>query len=287
MMDEPLVSVLMTAYNRESYIAEAIESVINSTYQNWELIIVDDGSKDTTVAIAKSYAEKDPRIKFYQNEINLGDYPNRNKAASYAKGEYLKYLDSDDSIYPEGLAYAVGEMMKYPQSDFGVSMIDFDYSVPSVFMESKEVLQKHFLDSNHLATGPTGMIIRRSLFEKINGFDPQFKVASDSFFIIKVATLTPVVLLKQRFFNYRIHEGQEMNNPTGYLIQGYRVSEAIFNTLELPLSAQDKRMLHNRAKRNHSRVLLKNLMTPGKWKETLSIMKQTQFTFRNILKNAF
>ena len=285
MSNEPLVSVLMTAYNREQYIAEAIESVINSTYQNWELIIVDDGSKDNTVAIAKTYADKDTRIKFYRNETNLGDYPNRNKAASYAKGVYLKYLDSDDSIYPEGLSYAVAEMMKHPNSGFGVSMIDHDYSLPSVYMESKEVLRKHFFESVHLATGPTGMIIKRELFQKVNGFDPQFKVASDSFFIIKIATLTPVVLLKQRFFNYRIHEGQEINNPTAYFIQGYRVSESIFKTLELPFSPQEKKILLNKAKKNHSRALIKNLIGRGKFKETRLIMKETNFRFRDILQH--
>ncbi|MBN2662839.1 MAG: glycosyltransferase family 2 protein, partial [Bacteroidales bacterium] len=100
MQNNPFVSVLMTAYNREKYIAEAIESVIASTYQNWELIIVDDGSKDKTVEIAKQYEAKDPRIKVYINEKNLGDYPNRNKAASYAKGKYLKFVDADDLIYP-------------------------------------------------------------------------------------------------------------------------------------------------------------------------------------------
>jgi glycosyltransferase involved in cell wall biosynthesis len=89
----PLVSVLMTSYNRQDYIAEAIESVLNSKYQNFELIIVDDGSKDQTVKIAQEFAEKDKRIRLYINEKNLGDYGNRNKAASYATGKYIKYLD--------------------------------------------------------------------------------------------------------------------------------------------------------------------------------------------------
>lgn len=92
-MNPPLVSILMTAYNREKYIAEAIESVLASTYTNFELIIVDDCSADRTLEIAKSYEEKDKRIKIYINEKNLGDYPNRNKAASLAKGVYLKYLE--------------------------------------------------------------------------------------------------------------------------------------------------------------------------------------------------
>ena len=96
----PLVSVLMTAYNRELYIAEAIESVLQSSYTNFELIIVDDVSTDSTISIAKKYSEIDKRVYVYQNETNLGDYDNRNKAASFAKGMLYKYLDSDDVIYP-------------------------------------------------------------------------------------------------------------------------------------------------------------------------------------------
>src|SRR5436853_5775843 len=109
-MDKPLVSVLMTAYNREQFIGEAIESVLSSTYKNFELIIVDDCSGDSTVSIAKDYGRKDSRIKVYVNEKNLGDYQNRNKAATYASGKYLKYADSDDKLFPDGLNYCVRVM---------------------------------------------------------------------------------------------------------------------------------------------------------------------------------
>src|SRR5438309_1057271 len=102
-MSNPLVSILMTSYNRERYIAEAIESALKSTYTEFELIIVDDGSKDRTVEIARSFESKDKRVKVYVNEHNLGDYPNRNRAAGYATGKYIKYLDADDMIYPWGL----------------------------------------------------------------------------------------------------------------------------------------------------------------------------------------
>ena len=104
------VSILTTVYNREKYLAACIESVLSSSYQDWELIIVDDVSKDTSLDIAKRYEQKDPRIKVYVNEKNLGDYPNRNKAASYAKGKYLKYLDADDLINPQGLEVMVHTM---------------------------------------------------------------------------------------------------------------------------------------------------------------------------------
>ncbi|HEY4875342.1 MAG TPA: glycosyltransferase family 2 protein, partial [Puia sp.] len=113
MAELPLVSVLMTAYNREKYIAQAIESVLASSYKNFELIIVDDCSSDNTIEIAKKYQQQDSRIKVHVNEKNLGDYPNRNKAASYAKGKYLKYVDADDYIYPAGLELLIQMMAKF------------------------------------------------------------------------------------------------------------------------------------------------------------------------------
>jgi glycosyltransferase involved in cell wall biosynthesis len=115
------VSILTTVYNREKYIAACIESVLASSYQNWELIIVDDVSSDTSVAIAQRYEQKDARIKVYVNDKNLGDYPNRNKAASYAKGKYLKYLDADDLIYPRCLEVMVQTMEQFPEAGLGIS----------------------------------------------------------------------------------------------------------------------------------------------------------------------
>ena len=118
-MSNPLVSILTTVYNREKYLAACIESVLASCFQDWEMIIVDDQSKDNSVAIAQQYAAKDRRIYVYVNEINLGDYPNRNKAATYAKGKYLKYLDADDLIYPHSLEVMIAAMEQFSEADFG------------------------------------------------------------------------------------------------------------------------------------------------------------------------
>ena len=120
-MNSTKVSILTTVYNREKYLAACIDSVLASGYQNWELIIVDDVSTDNSVSIARAYEKKDVRIKVYVNDKNLGDYPNRNKAASYAKGKYLKYLDADDLIYPRGLEVMVHTMEQFPEAALGIS----------------------------------------------------------------------------------------------------------------------------------------------------------------------
>lgn len=93
---EPLVSIITPLYNNEKYIAETIESVLAQTYTNWEMIIVDDCSKDNGVRIVEEYQRKDKRIKLYKNEINKGVSYTRNKAIDLADGKYIAFLDSDD-----------------------------------------------------------------------------------------------------------------------------------------------------------------------------------------------
>lgn len=89
-----LVSIVMPTYNSGSYIKEAIDSIVNQTYQQWELIIVDDASKDNTKEILASY--KDKRIKIYNNEVNKGVAYSRNKGISLCLSDIVAFLDSDD-----------------------------------------------------------------------------------------------------------------------------------------------------------------------------------------------
>lgn len=95
-MNEPLVSVIMPVYNAEQYIEESINSVLNQTYQNLELIIVDDCSNDNTLQLIEDFSLNDNRIVLLNNDINLGCAQSRNKALQKAKGEYIAFCDSDD-----------------------------------------------------------------------------------------------------------------------------------------------------------------------------------------------
>src|ERR1700744_4924958 len=141
----PLVSVLMTAYNRENYIAAAIESVLASTHTNLELIVVDDISKDRTVEVVRELAAKDSRIRIFVNDRNLGDYVNRNQAASYARGKYLKYVDCDDYIYPWGLQLLVEMMEQHPECGWGLCSLLQTARAPYPFaLTPKEAYTYHY-----------------------------------------------------------------------------------------------------------------------------------------------
>lgn len=93
-------SVIICAYNIEAYVSKAIESVLNQTFKDYELILVNDGSKDNTLNILKEYESKNgDRIKVIDNVINLGLSKSRNIAISQANGEYIVHLDGDDLFY--------------------------------------------------------------------------------------------------------------------------------------------------------------------------------------------
>lgn len=97
--NQPLVSVIMPVYNCERFLTEAIESVISQSYQNWELLIVDDGSKDKSVPIIESYVEKDSRIRLYKNESGEhGPGIARNYGMEHISGKYTYFIDADDWI---------------------------------------------------------------------------------------------------------------------------------------------------------------------------------------------
>ena len=99
----PLVSIITPSYNSEKYISETIESVLDQTYQEWEMIIVDDLSSDDSLQIIEHYAKKDSRIKVIRSKQNMGPAHARNRAIKEAKGRYIAFLDSDDVWFPKKL----------------------------------------------------------------------------------------------------------------------------------------------------------------------------------------
>ena len=258
------VSILTTVYNREKYLKACIESVLASTYQNWELIIVDDVSTDTSVAIAKSYEKKDARIKVYVNQTNLGDYPNRNKAASYAKGKYIKYLDADDLIYPRGLEVMVHTMEQFPEAGLGISQkVAEDVKSYPFVMQPKETFTREFLMRGVLGLGPTGTIIRRDVFKKLGGFTGT-RYIGDTELWYKIALAYPVVKMEDALIFWRQHDDQEITKGQEsffYLENAFNLKLNTLQNTELPLTALERqgalKKLKHRFSRNIVRLILK------------------------------
>ena len=121
-----LISVIMPSYNTGKYISDSIKSVIDQTYPDWELIIVDDCSTDDTVDVINSFS--DPRIILLKNEINSGAAVSRNRALRAAKGRWIAFLDSDDIWEPEKLEKQISFMEKHPEYDLVGSWVDEFYN---------------------------------------------------------------------------------------------------------------------------------------------------------------
>ncbi len=273
----------MTAYNREQYIAEAIESVLLSTYQNWELIIVDDGSKDDTVSIAQAFADKDKRIKIYVNERNLGDYPNRNKAASYAIGKYLKYLDSDDLIFPWALDVMVLCMEKYPEAAMGVSQYVGNIIYPKIFYPA-EIYRLYYYRNLLLTAGPTGTIIRRDIFEQFGGFSGK-RYVGDTELWLRIFQRNSLVLIPPGQFYWREHDGQQIaEERRDNTVEATRqeLNETILMDDQTPLPLEERKAIITNLKSIKCRRLIQSI-AKGKVSSALKRRKCLGLTSKDFI----
>lgn len=283
---EPLVSILMTVYNREKYISSAIESVIELQYHNWELIICDDCSTDNSLTIAKKYEEKDNRIKVYKNEVNLGDYPNRNRAATYAKGKYIKYLDSDDLIYPHGLGVMVGAMEQFGNAAFALSYAKSDDIKPYPFiLTPHEAYCEHFLGRGLLHVGPSGSIVRRDVFESEGGFKLK-RFLGDNEFWLRLSCKYSMLKMQPALVWWRKHEGQEIkagNDAGYYAIETFLLNKRILESNFCPLSEHERKLALRKLKQHQARHILRMGLLKRQCKHAFTLYKKTGISFLELL----
>lgn len=255
----PVVSVLMTAYNREPYIAAAIESVLASSFRDFELHVVDDGSRDRTPEIAESYAARDARVRVHRNPRNLGDYPNRNRAAALASGRYLKYVDSDDVLYPHTLGLMVDAARTAPDAALVISRpLEDDQQPYPLVVSAAEAYRRHYLGGGLLDAGPSGVLIDRERFGQAGGFS-SMRLLGDLEAWLRLAARWPVVLVGPGMVWWRRHEGQEtasIASRTTYSAEVYRVLLAALHSPACPLSADDTRLAIGRIRRNVARAII-------------------------------
>jgi len=141
-MVDGLVSIIMPSWNTDKFIGESIQCVIDQTYQNWELLIVDDCSTDKTDEVVASF--KDDRIKYFKNEKNSGAANTRNRAMREAKGEWIAFLDADDLWMPEKLEKQVHFMKSngYVLSYTEYEKIDEEDKKLGIYVTGPEVVNK-------------------------------------------------------------------------------------------------------------------------------------------------
>ena len=285
-MKEPLISVLITAYNRENYIAEAIESVLASTLSDFELIIVDDCSTDNTVAICKQYERSDNRVAVYLNEKNLGDYANRNRAAALAKGKYLKYVDSDDIIYPHALTVFAEFMESNPAVALAISSrhVQMDRPFPIV-LEPNKSIRTHFFKAGYIDTGPIGVIIRADIFHIVGGFE-NIRMVGDTEMWMRIAMKYPIAIMHPGLVYWRIHDGQEFKFgmiSDMYLEYNYKLIQNVLNSGNQEILTDDeRRQIRERYDRSAVRDIVKKAIKKGRIGHYIKLYRNLGLGFREL-----
>lgn len=217
-----LVSVIMPAYNSAEFIEDAIRSVQNQTYPNWELLIVDDASTDSTPQIIQEFSKSDSRIKILQNELNLGAGKSRNKAIKAALGDFIAFLDSDDLWKPEKLQV----QLKFMQKD----KLAVSYSSYELMSHNGTKLQKYIkalpvlnyqklLKSNYLGN-LTGMYDIRKL-GKVYG--PEIKKRQDWGLWLEAVKDTPAKGIEKPLAIYRIRKDSISSNKLEMLRYNFKI----------------------------------------------------------------
>lgn len=197
MNSNPLVSVIISVYNCEHYLAEAIESVFVQTYRPIEVIVVDDGSTDKSADIARSY-----NGVHYIYQSNQGAAVARNTGIAHAQGKFIAFLDADDMWVPHKLRMQAEYLFEHPHIGytFGKLQNFFDPEVSLSPWVRKSLLE---MDLIALMT----IVARKTVFEQLGGFNPSYRIGSDFEWVLRAKDAGIfMVILPEILLHRRIHD---------------------------------------------------------------------------------
>lgn len=239
----PLVSVIIPCYNHGHFLAEAIESVLDQTWAPLEIIVVDDGSSDTTPRVAQRY----PAV-VYVWQTNQGLSAARNAGVERSCGDYLLFLDADDWLYPDAIDYNVRQLADHPQAAFVSGAHEKVDSGRQVLSEQKTpVIQEHYLrllESNYIGMHAT-VLYRRFVFDTFR-FDTSLKFCEDYDLYLNVARRYPVLHHTHPIAAYRIHGANMSGNVPGMLTGVL----AVLGRQAKNLQTEPEREAYRRGRRN-------------------------------------
>jgi glycosyltransferase involved in cell wall biosynthesis len=211
-MKPAAISVIMPAYDAQQYVAQAIESVLGQSYPQWELIIVDDGSRDNTPDILARYT--DPRISIF-HQANGGESSARNTALMHAQGEYVAFLDADDVYLPQHLDVAAGYLQTHP--DRGGVYTDGYYCDPNG-LQLKALSSRRrgpfegdifeqMVRASDVFGAPVCVVLRSDVVRR-NGleFDPGIVIGPDWDFLTRYSAVASFGYVEQCTCLYRVHQ---------------------------------------------------------------------------------
>lgn len=199
----PKVTVLMSVYNSERYMREAIEGIFSQTFKDFDFLIINDGSTDSSREIILSY--KDPRIRLIDNKKNIGLTRSLNKGLKLARGEYIARQDADDISLPERLEKQINFLDE--NKDVGIvgsSLIEIDGEADKLYTlilatEDKEIRERLFL-GNYFGFE----MFRKSVLEKVGYYREEFRYAQDYDLALRIAEVSKIANIREPLYKYRV-----------------------------------------------------------------------------------
>lgn len=204
----PRVSIILSTYNRSGLIERAIRSVVDQSFTDWELIVIDDGSTDATSRVVGEWKEREPRIAYLKNETNLGISKSYNRGFRTARGEYIAMIDDDDPwCGREKLKKQVFFLDEHPDTvGCGGGMIVIDVEGKELFRylkpETDSAIRKCTLFSNPMANSTT--LFRRSAGEKVGWYSEESRYSGDRDFWMKMGLVGMLYNFPEYFSFYRM-----------------------------------------------------------------------------------
>lgn len=282
----PLVSIIIPCFNSEKYIAETINSALNQTYKNCEIIVVNDGSTDKSGDIIRSYGSK---IISFHGE-NKGASAARNKGTEIAKGKFIQYLDSDDLLTPDSLEIKVKALI---DSEYDVAYTDWQKLVlqeDGTFKLKEKIIKQldHFnLDPqiaifNGFWAPPASLLYRRAIVEKIGQWNESLPVIQDARFLLDAALLgANFIHISGVRAYYRVHDSISLSRRDDHKFMAdiYRNSSQIESLWRAHDSINEERISALAANYDYS---ARNLfhMDYGLFKKNLESLYNVQPGFR-------
>ncbi|MFN3403732.1 MAG: glycosyltransferase [Cytophagaceae bacterium] len=249
----PLVSVIMPAFNSSFFIKESIDSVINQSYSNWELLIIDDCSSDNTVEIVAGF--NDARINLLKNESNKGIVFSRNKGITEAKGKYIAFLDSDDIALAERFQRQVDYLERNSQVGLlgtSVAVIDSSGNLTGekyLYREEIKYMPSHLLFNNTFAT--SSVMARKNILDT-EKFDLKYPVAEDYQLWCRISRKAACWNLPDILVHYRKHDNNITKDKVETVIKyDKEILKENLSYLNVSLSHGELDLLYDVAKRRY------------------------------------
>src|SRR3954447_22727417 len=204
---EPLVSILIPAYNAEATLAETLQSALASSYSNLEIVLIDDGSTDATAAIAEAFAQDDQRLRLLRQE-HRGVSAALNFALDHIRGEFVARLDADDLWHPTKLQKQVELMAADPAVALTYTFVRYvDASGRVVRDAAPQELERHALCQclyNGIVGGGSSAVFRRSVLDAAGRYDERLSVWEDLVLHLQVASVGEIAFIPEYLTGYRL-----------------------------------------------------------------------------------